>query len=101
MDNVQTPVTVIEYVVSEMRRRRYSRRTEKAYVSWIRRFLRFHRRHPRDLGPTEVKAFLDWLATEQKVSASSHGQALCAILFLYRRVLGAELPWLQELHRPK
>ena len=57
-------------------------------------------RHPRDMGPREVKAFLTMLATERKVSASTHNQALSAILFLYREVLAAQLPGLDDIGRP-
>ena len=79
----------------------YSLRTEKAYVYWIRFFIRWHGlKHPRDMGAAEVQAFLTMLATDRHVSASTHNQALSAVLFLYREVLGIELPWLQELHRP-
>jgi site-specific recombinase XerD len=57
-------------------------------------------RHPRDMGATEVEAFLTHLATDRKVSASTHNQALSAILFLYREVLAIELPWLNGINRP-
>lgn len=89
-------------LTDELRARRYSRRTEKAYVSWARRFVEFHHhRHPRALGPDEVAAFLNWLAADQKVSAATHTQALCALLFLYRHGLGIDVPWLEQLARPK
>ena len=75
--------------------------TEKAYVYWVRWFVRFHNlRHPRDMGDIEVKAFLTMLATERRVSSSTHNQALSALLFLYREVLGEALPWLEGLQRP-
>ena len=57
-------------------------------------------KHPRDMGPREVEAFLTMLATERKVSASTHNQALSAILFLYREVLAIKLPWLDDIGRP-
>ena len=80
----------------------YSRRTEKAYVAWIRRFVRFHGvRHPRELGETEVSAFLTHLAVERNVSASTQNQALSAILFLYRKVLKTELGWLDDMVRAR
>jgi integron integrase len=79
----------------------YSQRTEKAYVYWARFFIRWHGlRHPRDMGAPQVEAFLTMLATQRHVSASTHNQALSAILFLYRQVLGVELPWMQDLQRP-
>jgi hypothetical protein len=58
------------------------------------------RKHPRDMGPREVEAFLTMLATERKVFASTHNQALSAILFLYREVLAIKLPWLDDFGRP-
>ena len=80
----------------------YSLRTEQAYVYWARAFVRYHgMRHPRDLGQVEVERFLAHLANERHVSVSTHKQALCALLFLYREVLGQELPWMQDLGRPK
>lgn len=80
----------------------YSLRTEKAYVFWVRRFIRFHElRHPRDLGPAEVERFLSHLATVDRCSASTHKQALSALLFLYRQVLDLDLPWMQEIGRPR
>jgi integron integrase len=71
--------------------RHYSRRTEKAYVAWIRRFIVFHgKRHPREMGEPEVTRFLSFLA-ERQVSASTQNQALSAVLFLYDQVLGRPL----------
>lgn len=57
-------------------------------------------RHPRDMGATEVEAFLTMLATERHASASTHNQALSALLFLYREVLVMDLPWLEGVNRP-
>lgn len=80
----------------------YSYQAEKAYVFWIRKFLKFHgMKHPSVLGPSEVQAYLTWLADEQRVSAATHRQALAAILFLYRRVLQSDLPWLDSIGRPR
>jgi integron integrase len=80
----------------------YSIRTEQAYVHWVRAFVRFHRmRHPSELGGPEVEAFLTWLAAERHVSVSTHKQALSALLFLYQKVLGLDLPWMNEIGRPK
>jgi integron integrase len=70
------------------RERRYSERTIQSYVYWIRRFVLYHgRRHPKDLGPSDVRAFLSMLTTEQQLSSSSHNQALAALTFLYVQVL--------------
>ncbi len=87
---------------SEIRVRHYSIRTEEAYVAWIRRFLRFHKmQHPRDMGAEEVNRFLTHLAVDKHVAASTQRQALSAILFLYREVLGQKLPWLDDVVRAK
>lgn len=80
---------LLEAVRTAVRVRKYSGRTEKAYVGWIRRFVRFHRmRHPRDCGEQEIQRFLEHLATDRDVAASTQNQALAALLFLYRHVLG-------------
>jgi integrase len=79
----------------------YSYSTEKVYLYWVRFFIRWHGlRHPRDMGASEVEAFLSMLATERRVSSSTHNQALSALLFLYREVLGLKLPWLEGIQRP-
>ena len=79
----------------------YSIRTEESYVYWARFFIHFHGlRHPRELGQAEVEAFLTMLATERKVAVATHRQALSALLFLYKEVLGHALPWLDEIGRP-
>jgi integron integrase len=83
-----------------MRARHYSLRTEKTYWYWIRWFIRFHgTRHPAQMGAAEVTAFLSWLATRRDVAAATQNQALSAILFLYKHVLGEDLPWLSGLVR--
>jgi integron integrase len=79
----------------------YSLRTEEAYVYWVRFFIRFHAmRHPREMGKPEIEAFLSMLASDRKVSVSTHRQALSAVLFLYKEVIGQNLPWLEEIGRP-
>jgi integron integrase len=91
---------LLDRVHETMRSRHYSRRTEEAYVMWIKRFIFFHnKRHPASMGGEEVNAFLTWLATEQNVSASTQNQALGALLFLYRYVLEDPLPWLKDVIR--
>lgn len=83
----------------------YSLQTEKSYVYWIKFFVRWHgrlgtMRHPREMGQLEVEAFLTMLATERRVSTSTHRQALSALLYLYKEVIRPDLPWLQEIGRP-
>lgn len=97
---LQSP-RLIGQVRERLRYLHYSLRTEQNYVYWVRLFVHFHGlRHPRDLGKAEVEAFLSMLATERKVSVSTHRQALSAMLFLYKEVLGQQLPWLDEIGRP-
>ena len=85
-----------------LRARHYSRRTEQAYSSWVRRFIRFHRlRHPAEMGEAEINAFLTHLAVAENVSASTQTQALSAILFLYRHVLGRDIGALTDLVRAR
>jgi integron integrase len=87
-----TTPRLMEQVRGEIRARHYSRRTEEAYVHWIRRFIVFHgRRHPRELGAAEIAAFLTWLAVDQQVAASTQNQALSGVLFLYKAVLRLEI----------
>lgn len=80
----------------------YSLSTEKVYVMWYRQFVRWAGlKHPATLGGDRVEAWLSHLATERGVSASTQRQALAAILFLYREVLGLKLPWLNNVTRAK
>jgi len=92
------PPRLLARVREAIRVRHYSIRTESAYVDWIRRYVHFHgRRHPAEMGPAEVGAFLSHLATARGVSASTQNQARSALLFLYRVVLGMEMPWLEDV----
>ena len=93
---------LLDQLRQQIRYRHYSLRTEQCYVQWVRRFIRFHgMRHPRDLGGADVSRFLSHLANEGRVAPSTHKQALCAVLFLYKQVLGVDLPWMQEIGRPR
>jgi integron integrase len=92
---------LLDQLRERLRYMHYSLSTEKVYLYWVRFFIRWHGlRHPRDMGAPEVEAFLTMLATQRKVSASTHNQALSALLFLYREVLQCELPWLDGVKRP-
>jgi integron integrase len=93
---------LLDQVRARLRRLGMARRTESAYVSWIRRFiLENGKRHPKDMGEREVEAFLSLLATRDNVAASTQNQALSALLFLYRQVLGVDLPWMENVRRAK
>jgi len=95
-------VKLIARVRQALRLRHYSRRTEQIYVGWVRRFVRFSgMRHPADLGPADVTRFLSSLADRGQVSASTQNQALGALLFLYREVLGVGVGWLSGLVRAR
>jgi integrase len=83
-----------------LRRKHYSLRTEEAYVDWIRRFILFqHKRHPREMGEGEVRAFLTYLAVVRGVAGATQNQALSALLFLYKEVLERPLEWIDGVER--
>ncbi len=93
---------LLDQVRHRVRRLGYSRRTELAYVAWVSRYVRFHDlRHPRELGLADLEAFLTHLAVECLVASNTQNQALAALLFLYREVLGLDLPWLENVTRSK
>jgi site-specific recombinase XerD len=96
---------LLDQVRNKIRLKHYSIRTEQAYTHWIKRFVLFHhKRHPREMGAAEVEQFLTSLAVQGKVSASTQNQAKSGLLFLYKEVLGIQLPWLDNIEiakRPK
>jgi len=93
---------ILDQLRNKIRRYNYSIRTEKAYVDWNKRFILFNnKKHPKDMGALEVEQFLTHLAVKMNVAASTQNQALSAILFLYKDVLGTELPWLKNVKRAK
>ena len=93
---------LLEQLRDAIRRRHYSPRTEETYAHWVKRFIYFSgKRHPAGLGEAEVTAFLNHLAREREVAAATQNQALSALLFLYREVLGRPLAWLDELERAR
>src|SRR5881628_4048727 len=96
------PPRLLDRVRDAVRARHYSRRTEKAYVAWIRRYILFHgKRHPSEMGAPELTRYLSSLAVEGNVAASTQNQALSALLFLYREVLDQEVPWLDDVVRAR
>jgi len=93
---------LLDRVRQALRARHMSRRTEEAYVAWIRRYIFFHdKRHPAEMGAPEVTKFLTSLAVDGHVAASTQNQALSGLLFLYRDVLEIDLPWLDDIVRAK
>ncbi len=93
---------ILDQLRNKIRRYNYSIRTEKAYVDWNKRFILFHnKKHPQEMGTPEIERFLTHLAVNGNVAASTQNQAMSAILFLYKDVLGIELPWLKNVKRAK
>lgn len=93
---------LLDQVRERIRTMHYSLRTEQSYIHWIKRFILWHgKRHPREMGAAEVEAFLSHLATEREVSAGTQNQAMHAILFLYKKVLSIDLPWMDGITRAK
>jgi integron integrase len=93
---------LLDQVREVLRRKHYSIRTEQAYVDWIKRFIFFHeKRHPVQMGESEVTAFLSHLASARNVAVSTQNQALSALLFLYGEVLGRDLGFLDGIERPQ
>lgn len=96
---------LMEQVRGKIRYKQYSYRTEQAYCSWIKRYILFHnKRHPIEMGASDIESFLTYLAVKRNVSVSTQNLALSSILFLYKEVLTADLPWLENFtpaKRPK
>lgn len=93
---------LLDQLRDRIRLKHYSLRTEQAYLQWVKRYILFHgKRHPAEMGKEEIEAFLSSLAVERNVAASTQAQALSAILFLYKEVLGMDMPWLTDLTRAK
>ncbi len=108
-DKVAAPVLRSVRLLDQLRERirclHYSLQTEKAYLCWVRFLIRWHGRngsmhHPKDMGKIEVESFLTMLANERQVSPATHRQALNALFFLYKQVIGQDLTWMQSIGRP-
>ncbi len=99
---LQNKPKLLDQVRDVIRRKHFSIRTEQTYIDWIRRFILFHnKRHPREMGETEITAFLTHLARHGRVAASTQNQALSALLFLYKEVLRQNPGYLQGVERAK
>src|SRR5262245_47330214 len=93
---------LLDEVRSVARMRHLSLRTEQSYVAWIKRFIFFHqKRHPREMGETEIRQFISHLAVDVGITASTQTVALSALLFLYRDVLKKELPYVSNIERAR
>ena len=83
---------ILDKVFIELRTRHYSKRTEEAYLNWVKAFISFHRmKHPNKMGATEISQYINYLAVTRNVSSSTQNQALCAVIFLYKHVLKIEI----------
>ena len=92
---------LLEQVKIHLRAMHYSSRTEESYVNWIKRFILFHNKiHPENLGKDDIRKFLNHLAVERNVSASTQNQALQGILFLYKEIIHKEVGWIDDIKRP-
>jgi integron integrase len=97
-----TKSKLLNQLINSIRAKHYSIRTEQSYVNWVNRFIRFHqKKHPAKMGEPEITAFLNYLAVNRKVAASTQNQALSAILFLYNKVLKNDIEHLDNLVRAK
>lgn len=93
---------LMDQVHGRLRVLHHALRTEQSYVDWILRFIRFHgKKRPAGMGAEETEAFLTHLTAEGKVAAARRNQAKSALLFLYRQMLGVELPWLNGITKAK
>ncbi|MGH8078326.1 MAG: integron integrase [Lysobacter sp.] len=93
---------LLDQLRAKCRVKHYSIRTERAYLYWSRRFILANgKRHPCEMGAAEVETFLSLLATQDNVAAGTQNQALSALLFLYRQVLGVDLPWMESVTRAR
>ena len=103
MTNTPTPVNkpkLLDQARIAMRQRHYSLKTEKSYVSWMKRFILFHnKKHPKDMGDHEIEQFLNHLVLKRGVSASTQAQALNAIVFLFKQVLKIEVGNFENLRK--
>ena len=99
--NGQAKPKLLDQIKTHMRSAHYSKRTEESYVNWIKRFILFHNKtHPEKLGKDEIRKFLNHLAVERNVSASTQNQALQGILFLYKEILHKDIGWVDDIQRP-
>ncbi len=93
---------LLDQLSDSIRLHQYSMATERSYVHWVRRFILFHgKKHPKTMGKEEIEAFLTHLAVDRRVSPSTQNVALAAILYLYTKVLGIDLPWMDDVVRAK
>ena len=97
-----SPSPFLESIRHVLRTKHYSIQTEKAYLTWVKRFILYHnKRHPEDMGEQEVSQFLSYLAVKREVTASTQNLALCSIVFMYKHIFARELTLLDDTVRAK
>ena len=97
----QAKPKLLDQVKTHLRSLHYSRRTEESYINWIKRFIIFNNKiHPEQIGKDQIRKFLNHLAVERNVSASTQNQALQAILFLYKEIIHKDVGWVDDIQRP-
>src|SRR5689334_1511209 len=100
--SAQPKPRLLDEVRNVCRLRHLSLRTEQAYIQWIKRYIFFHqKKHPREMGETEIRAFISHLAVDRSITASTQTVALSALLFLYRDVLKKDLPYVSNIERAR
>ncbi len=93
---------LLDKVKFTLRANRYSKKTEEAYVKWIKEFIYYNgKQHPKDLGKREIEKYLNYLAVDRNVAASTQNQAFNAILYLYKKVLNIDVGWLKDVVRAR
>ena len=94
------PPKLLDQLRRCIRDNNYSLRTKRAYVYWARWYIRFHGlRHPKEVGGREIQQFMFYLVNERKVAGATYTQALCALLFLYKKTLNIDIPWFDGINR--
>lgn len=93
-------IKLLDEVRIFMRVRHYSKKTEEAYISWIKRFIVFNnKKHPKELGQKEIREYLNYLSVKKNVTAATQNQALQGVLFLYKNILNKDIGWIEEIKR--
>jgi tRNA A22 N-methylase len=91
------PPRLLDQLRRYIRANHYSLRTERVYVYWARWYIRFHGlRHPKEMGVREIQLFMPYLVNERKVADATYAEALCALLFLYKKTFNIDVPWIDD-----
>lgn len=91
------PLRLLDHLRQSLHDHHYSQRTEETYIYWVTRYILFHgMRHPVNMGAGEIREFLWHLVNEHKVAGTKYIQALCALLFLYKKLLKIDVGWIDS-----